>query len=127
MKSALPKVMHRIAGRPMLGHVLAVARALGAKRMVVVTAPDAEQVAALAKEWGAETVVQDRQLGTGHAVLAARAALGEFAGNVLVLFGDAPLLTAATLGKLVSRLQTGADIAALGFIADNPAGYAGTE
>ena len=123
MKSALPKVLHRIAGRPMLGHVLAVARALGAKRMVVVSAPDAEQVAALAKEWGAETAVQDRQLGTGHAVMAAKAALGNFAGNVLVLFGDAPLLTAATLGKLVNRLQTGADIAALGFIAANPTGY----
>jgi bifunctional UDP-N-acetylglucosamine pyrophosphorylase/glucosamine-1-phosphate N-acetyltransferase len=123
MKSALPKVLHRIAGRPMLGHVLAVARALGAKRMVVVTAPDAEQVAALAKEWGAETAIQDRQLGTGHAVLAARAALGEFPGNVLVLFGDAPLLTAATLGKLVNRLQAGADIATLGFLAANPTGY----
>jgi len=123
MKSALPKVLHRIAGRPMLGHVLAVARALGAKRMVVVTAPDAEQVAALAKEWGAETAVQDRQLGTGHAVLAARPALGDFSGNVLVLFGDAPLLTAATLGKLVNRLQAGADIATLGFIAANPTGY----
>jgi bifunctional UDP-N-acetylglucosamine pyrophosphorylase / glucosamine-1-phosphate N-acetyltransferase len=123
MKSALPKVLHRIAGRPMLGHVLAVARALGAKRMVVVTAPDAAPVAALAKEWGADTAVQDRQLGTGHAVLAAKTALGDFSGNVLVLFGDAPLLTAATLGKLVNRLQAGADIAALGFLAANPAGY----
>ena len=54
MKSALPKVLHKIAGRPMLGHVLAVARALGAERMVVVTAPGAEPVAALAKEWGAD-------------------------------------------------------------------------
>ena len=123
MKSALPKVLHRIAGRPMLGHVLTVARALGAKRMVVVTAPGADQVAALAKEWGAETAFQDRQLGTGHAVLAARSALGEFPGNVLVLFGDAPLLTAATLGKLVNRLQAGADIATLGFLAANPTGY----
>src|SRR5690349_3832949 len=103
MKSALPKVLHRIAGRPMLGHVLAVARALGAARTVVVTAPGAEQVAGLLKEWGAETVVQDRQLGTGHAVLAASAVLGDFPGNVLVLFGDTPLLTAATLGKLVRR------------------------
>jgi bifunctional UDP-N-acetylglucosamine pyrophosphorylase/glucosamine-1-phosphate N-acetyltransferase len=88
-----------------------------------VTAPDAAPVATLAKEWGAETAVQDRQLGTGHAVLAARAALGDFSGNVLVLFGDAPLLTAATLGKLVNRLQAGADIATLGFLAANPTGY----
>ena len=114
MKSTLPKVLHKIGGRPMLGHVLAVARALGATRIVVVTAPGADSVAALAKEWGAETVVQDRQLGTGHAVLAARAALGEFSGNVLILFGDAPLLTASTLGRLVARLES-ADIATLGF------------
>jgi bifunctional UDP-N-acetylglucosamine pyrophosphorylase/glucosamine-1-phosphate N-acetyltransferase len=122
MKSALPKVLHNIAGRPMLGHVLAVARALGAERMVVITAPGAEPVAACAKAWGVETAVQDRQLGTGHAVLAARAALGAFAGDVLVLFGDAPLLTAATLGRLVAGLET-ADIAALGFQAADPTGY----
>ena len=122
MKSALPKVLHKIAGRPMLGHVLAVARALGAERMVVVTAPGAEPVAALAKEWGAETTVQEKQLGTGHAVLAAKAALGGFSGNVLVLFGDAPLLTAATLGRMVARLDS-ADIATLGFQAADPIGY----
>jgi bifunctional UDP-N-acetylglucosamine pyrophosphorylase/glucosamine-1-phosphate N-acetyltransferase len=123
MKSTLPKVLHKIGGRPMLGHVLAVARALGAARTVVVTAPDADPVAALAKEWGADTAVQDRQLGTGHAVLSARAALGDFAGNVLTLFGDAPLLSAATLARLVGRLGEGADIAALGFRAADPTGY----
>src|SRR3954471_21282777 len=92
MKSSLPKVLHPIGGRPMLGHVLAVATALKAARMVVVTAPGADAIAALASQWGAETVVQDRQLGTGHAVLAAEKALSGFDGNVLVLFGDAPLL-----------------------------------
>jgi bifunctional UDP-N-acetylglucosamine pyrophosphorylase/glucosamine-1-phosphate N-acetyltransferase len=123
MKSALPKVLHRIGGRPMLAHVLAVARALEAERVVVVTAPDAAAIDALAKEWGAVSAVQDRQLGTGHAVLAARSALGGFAGKLLVLFGDAPLLTAATLGRLTARLDGGADIAALGFEALDPAGY----
>ena len=122
MKSTLPKVLHKIAGRPMLGHVLDVARALGAQRMVVVTAPGAEPVAALAKEWGAETAVQEKQLGTGHAVAAAKSALGGFSGNVLVLFGDAPLLTAATLGRMVARLDS-ADIATLGFQAADPTGY----
>jgi bifunctional UDP-N-acetylglucosamine pyrophosphorylase/glucosamine-1-phosphate N-acetyltransferase len=90
--------------------------------MVVVTAPGAEPVAALAKEWGADTAVQDRQLGTGHAVLAARAALGAFSGNVLVLFGDAPFLSASTLGRLIAALQA-ADIATLGFQAADPTGY----
>ena len=123
MKSSLPKVLHKIGGRPMLGHVLAVSRALGAARTVVVTAPGAAPVAALAKEWGADTVVQDRQLGTGHAVLSARDALGDFSGNVLILFGDAPLLSAPTLARLVGRLAKGADIAALGFRAADPTGY----
>jgi len=123
MRSALPKVLHAIGGRPMLAHVLAVAKGLFAARIVVVTAPEAEAVAKLAAEWGAEAVVQERQLGTGHAVLAAEQALHDFDGNLLVLFGDAPLLTAATLGRLTTRLGAGADIAALGFNAADPTGY----
>jgi len=123
MKSALPKVMHGIAGRPMLAHVLAVAKALNAARMVVVTAPGAQAVTKLAAEWGAETVVQERQLGTGHAVLAGEKPLAGFDGNLLVLFGDAPLLTAATLSRLTARLESGADLSALGFRAADPAGY----
>ena len=122
MKSALPKVMHAIAGRPMLAHVLAVAKALGPQRIVVVTAPGADPVTRLAAEWGAETMVQERQLGTGHAVLAAEKPLAGFAGNLLVLFGDAPLLTQATLSRLAARLS-GADLSALGFRAADPAGY----
>ncbi len=105
MKSALPKVLHVIGGRPMLAHVLAVTKAVNAARVVVVTAPDAGPVAALAKEWGAETVVQERQLGTGHAVLAAEGGLKGFAGNLLVLFGDTPLLSAATLSRLIASLS----------------------
>ena len=123
MKSALPKVLHPIAGRPMLAHVLAVAKGLRAARIVVVTAPEANAVGELAKQWGAETVVQDRQLGTGHAVLQAQKPLAAFDGNVLVLFGDAPLLTQETLGRLTARLGTNADIAALGFRAADPSGY----
>jgi bifunctional UDP-N-acetylglucosamine pyrophosphorylase/glucosamine-1-phosphate N-acetyltransferase len=121
MKSALPKVLHAIGGRPMLAHVLATAKALGAVRIVVVIAPNAQDVAALAREWGAESAVQDRQLGTGHAVLAAEAALSDFKGNLLVLYGDAPLVSEATLKHLVSR--AGAGLAALGFRAVDPKGY----
>jgi len=123
MKSALPKVMHKIAGRPMLAHVLAVAKALGAARIVVVTAPGAQAVTKLAAEWGAEAVVQERQLGTGHAVLAGEKSLEGFEGNLLVLFGDAPLLTQGTLSRLTARLQSGADLSALGFRAADPTGY----
>jgi bifunctional UDP-N-acetylglucosamine pyrophosphorylase/glucosamine-1-phosphate N-acetyltransferase len=123
MKSTLPKVMHGIAGRPMLAHVLAVAKALGPQRVVVVTAPGADTVMRLAAEWGAETVVQERQLGTGHAVLAGEKPLAGFDGNLLVLFGDAPLLTQSTLSRLAARLESGADLSALGFRAADPAGY----
>ena len=123
MKSALPKVLHPVAGRPMLAHVLAVAKALSATRMVVVTAPGAVKVAKVADEWGAESVPQDRQLGTGHAVLCSEEALAGFDGNLLILFGDAPLLTADTLGKLTGRLGPEAGIAALGFRAADPTGY----
>jgi bifunctional UDP-N-acetylglucosamine pyrophosphorylase/glucosamine-1-phosphate N-acetyltransferase len=123
MKSSLPKVLHPIGGRPMLGHVLAVATELKAARMVVVTAPGAEAVTKLASQWDAQSVVQDRQLGTGHAVLAAEQALSGFDGKVLVLFGDAPMLTAATLSRLIGRLGQGSDLAALGFRAANPTGY----
>ncbi|HMI96800.1 MAG TPA: bifunctional UDP-N-acetylglucosamine diphosphorylase/glucosamine-1-phosphate N-acetyltransferase GlmU, partial [Micropepsaceae bacterium] len=102
---------------------LAVAKALGAAQTVVVTAPGAEAVTKLAAEWGAETVVQERQLGTGHAVLMGEKPLAGFNGNLLVLFGDAPLLTQATLSRLTARLAKNADLSALGFRAANPAGY----
>jgi len=123
MKSALPKVMHAIGGRPMLAHVLAVAKALGAARTVVVTAPGAHAVAQLAAEWGAEAIVQERQLGTGHAVLVGEKPLAGFDGHLMVLFGDAPLLTEATLSRLTAGLGKNVDLSALGFRAANPAGY----
>jgi len=122
MKSDLPKVLHRIAGRPMLGHVLFVAKQLGPARLLVVTAPDATDIARLACEWGAESLVQQRQLGTGHAVLQSEAALTGFGGILLVLFGDTPLLTEQTLRRLVQAAdQYG--MAALGFRAAQPKGY----
>ena len=107
----------------MLAHVLGVAADLGAVHTVVVTAPDADEVADLALSRGAAWVVQDRQLGTGHAVLCAENALRDFDGDVMVLFGDTPLLTAKTLGRLPARLDAGADVAALGFRPADPTGY----
>lgn len=123
MKSALPKVLHAIAGRPMLGHVLDAAKQLDAVQITVVTAPGADGVAALTREWGGEAVTQQRQLGTGHAVLQAEPALRDFHGTALVLFGDTPLLTPGTLRRLVDCAQTGSGVAALGFRAANPRGY----
>ncbi len=93
MKSAKPKVMHAVAGRPILGHVIAAMRAAGASRIVVVTAPGAEDVRAYAASLGAESVVQDKQLGTGHAAACATPLLKDFPGVVIVTYGDMPLVT----------------------------------
>ncbi len=107
----------------MLAHVLSVARDLDAAKTVVVTSPGADSVSSLAEAYGATPVVQERQLGTGHAVASAKEALSGFDGNVLVLFGDTPMLGVATLRALVARLDAGADIAALGFKPAEPKGY----
>ena len=123
MKSALPKVLLPVGGRPMLAHVLDVAHQLGAARTIVITAADAEPVMELARQWDAETVVQDPPLGTGHAVLAAEGLLGDFDGNLLVLFGDTPSIAPRALTPLLDHLAKGADLAALGFKPADPTGY----
>ena len=113
MKSAKAKVMHAIAGLPILGHVIAAARGAGAKRIVVVLAPGAVDVEAFALRHGAETVVQDKQLGTGHAAACARNALKDFAGTVVVTYGDHPLFTAATFeASFAAQEMTGMAIVA---------------
>ena len=125
MKSGLPKVLHKIAGRTMLGHVLHAAKELGAAKAVVVHGPDMQAVekeasAVLAHCAFAE---QRERLGTGHAVSMAGAALKDFKGQVLVLYGDAPLIKAETLRELLAKLDAKHKMAVLGFAADNPQGY----
>ncbi len=102
MKSDLPKVLHPVAGVPMVQHVLAGARSLGAERTVVVVAPGMDSVARAVKP--AATAVQKKQLGTGDAVKAARKALAGFDGDVVVLFGDTPLLRPATIEAVLNAL-----------------------
>lgn len=125
MKSSLPKVLHKIGGRSMLGHVLAVAQSIGADALSVVVGPGMEVVRAEAEAQapGAKVFVQQAQRGTADAVLAAREALASHAGDVLVLYADTPLLPAATLEALRTRLDAGAGIAVLGFEAADPTGY----
>ncbi len=101
MKSALPKVMHAIAGRPMIGHVLDNLAPLNPSPVVVVLAPGMASVAEAVAPHA--TAIQERQLGTGHAVLAARQALGAPSGDLLILYGDTPLISTATLQRLVER------------------------
>jgi bifunctional UDP-N-acetylglucosamine pyrophosphorylase/glucosamine-1-phosphate N-acetyltransferase len=112
MKSATPKVMHKVAGLPILGHVIAAARGAGVVRIVVVMAPDAEDVRAYAASRGAETVIQERQLGTGHAAAAAAPALAGFDGDVVICYGDMPLMTEATLAASFAARGKGLAIVA---------------
>ena len=77
MKSAKPKVMHEVAGLPILGHVIAAARGAGVERVVVVTALGMQDVRDYAASLGVESAIQDKQLGTGHAALCAQSVLGE--------------------------------------------------
>lgn len=121
MKSPLPKVLHPIAGRTMLGHVLTTARALDPARLVVVTRPDAEAIAAAAAP--AETAIQNEQRGTGHAVLAAAEALKDFRGDVLILYADTPLLTQETLQRVLAARAAGAAVVVLGFRPADPGPY----
>jgi bifunctional UDP-N-acetylglucosamine pyrophosphorylase/glucosamine-1-phosphate N-acetyltransferase len=125
MRSSLPKVLHRIAGRSMLGHVLALSRSVGGEKLAVVVGPDMEAVRreALAAAPGASVHVQTNQLGTADAVLAAREAIAAHAGDLLVLFADTPLITAETIGKLLGELDRGAELAVLGFEARDAGSY----
>lgn len=126
MRSALPKVMHCIGNRPLLGHVLATCEAAGVDRLAVVVGPDAppvtEYLAAAAP--AARRFVQRERLGTAHALLAARDALEAHSqGCVLVLFGDSPLVSIETLEKLRCALIDGAAVAVAGFTTAMPGGY----
>lgn len=123
MKSSLPKVLHAIGGRAMISHILDTVDGLGASRAVVVVGPGMDNVAAEVAPH--DTVLQDPQLGTGHAVMQARDALAGFDGDVLVLYGDTPLITSNTLAAMLDA-RAGADdpaVVVLGFRPDDPAEY----
>ena len=113
MKSALAKVLHPIAGRPMLHYPLAAAEALRPQRLIVVVGRDAEQVGEAIGD-RAELVLQSQQRGTGHAVLQAARTLEGFRGDVLILYGDTPLLRAETLARMLRhKAESGADLVLL--------------
>jgi bifunctional UDP-N-acetylglucosamine pyrophosphorylase/glucosamine-1-phosphate N-acetyltransferase len=120
MKSAKPKVLHAVAGLPILGHVIAAIRGAGVERVVVVSAPNMEALRGYASSLGAENAIQDKPLGTGHAALAARSVLGSFDGTLIVTYGDMPIVTSATF--LASfEAQTRAGMAIVAFESSNKA------
>ena len=126
MRSAVPKVLHPLAGRPMMEHVLAHAWALLPERVVLVVGPELESAAGgfVGCAGSLDSVVQDEPLGTAHAVAQTRPLLEDFGGDVLVLYADTPLVRAETLQRLVlARREGGCAAAVLGFRPDDPAEY----
>ena len=123
MKSAKPKVLHEIAGRPMVSHLLGTVAALNAEKSIVVVAPSMQNVRDVVAP--ATIAVQEEALGTGHAVAAALQELDGFDGDVLVLYGDTPLMTLETLEKMIAKRREDDQTAVvvLGFEPDDPLEY----
>src|SRR6478752_10826225 len=99
MKSDLHKVLHPIAGRPMLGHLVEAVAALDPAHIVIVAGSGREQIEAFARPLGLSVAVQADQLGTAHAVAQGQAALGDFDGDVIILYGDVPLVSTETMTR----------------------------
>ncbi|MGN6411361.1 MAG: bifunctional UDP-N-acetylglucosamine diphosphorylase/glucosamine-1-phosphate N-acetyltransferase GlmU [Nitrobacter sp.] len=125
MRSALPKVLHPVAGQTLLAHVLAAAPAGPGTSLAVVVGPGHEAVADEAKRVRPDvmTFVQRERLGTAHAVLAAREVISAGADDLVIAFGDTPLISADTFARMRKPLRDGASLAVLGFHAADPTGY----
>ena len=124
MKSDMPKVLHQIGGQALFAHAVEAGRALEADRTILVVGHGAQAVTEAAHRFdpSLEIVIQTEQLGTGHAVKAARETLADFDGDVVVLLGDTPFISADTLQK-VSTARNSADVVIVGFHAADPARY----
>lgn len=124
MQSDKPKVLHELAGAPLLFHALASGETLDPEKTIVVTGHGADSVEAAATDWNPQitSVRQTEQLGTGHAVAQALPALAGFSGNAVVLYGDTPFVSAQTLERLI-QARVEADLVVLGFEADDPGLY----
>ncbi|MGC1552002.1 MAG: bifunctional UDP-N-acetylglucosamine diphosphorylase/glucosamine-1-phosphate N-acetyltransferase GlmU [Bradyrhizobium sp.] len=125
MRSSMPKVLHPVAGQSLLAHVLSAAPAGAGHSRAVVVGPDHQAVAGEVRRYrgDAETFVQRDRQGTAHAVLSAREALARGTDDLIVAFGDTPLISAATFTRLRAALKQGAALAVLGFRAADPTGY----
>ncbi|HEU4525371.1 MAG TPA: NTP transferase domain-containing protein, partial [Gemmatimonadales bacterium] len=125
MRSATPKVLHRLAGRPLIDHVLRAATTLSPATTTVVVGHEAARLRAHLEAWpGTRTVLQEPQLGTGHALLTAEPALKGQTGTVVLLSGDVPLLSPASLAALLTRhLESGAAATVVTAMVERPFGY----
>lgn len=124
MESDLPKVLHHLAGAPMLLHVMKSSATLEPERLVIIAGHGADAVGAVARDYSetAQVVLQSEQLGTGHAVSQAKSAMADCTGDVIVLYGDTPFVRPETLQALLAARKT-ADIVVLGFQAANAGRY----
>ena len=122
MKSSRSKVLHPVGGRPMIDWVTALARGAGVEKIVCVVGEGNADVRAAAEAQGLDIAIQEPQLGTGHAVQCAKAALDGFEGQVVVLYADTPLITGETLARVFDAFETHA-MSVLGFEPEDPAAY----
>jgi bifunctional UDP-N-acetylglucosamine pyrophosphorylase/glucosamine-1-phosphate N-acetyltransferase len=124
MKSALPKVLHPLGGKPLFIHVLDTAKRLNPTRVAVVVGHGAEAVKRAYPDDNLAWVIQARQLGTGHAVLCAKNIFEDFSGDIIILSGDVPLIHEKTLSAMLeTHRQCGASVTVLTANVDDPQGY----
>jgi bifunctional UDP-N-acetylglucosamine pyrophosphorylase/glucosamine-1-phosphate N-acetyltransferase len=125
MQSDLPKVLHKVAGAPLLIHAMRAGEGIDAQKTIVVAGHGAKLVEKAALDYNpdAQIVIQSEQLGTGHAVDQAREVLSDFDGDAFILYGDTPFITPETLSKMADARTNGASVVVLGFDAPPPTGY----
>ena len=125
MKSSLPKVLHKVGGRAMVDWSIDLARQVGCEKIIVVISKTSDELRGhIIDQLGQEAIaVQDPPLGTGHAVQAAEEAMAGFAGDLVVLYGDTPLIPASAIEALFGEIEGGADVGVLGFEAAEPGAY----
>lgn len=124
MKASLPKVLHRLCGRPMLQYVLDVLDSLKPEKKIIVVGKHHQEISDAVSGLGISFAIQKEPKGTGDALMRAGEELGRFKGTILVLYGDTPLITAHTLRRFLNRSKKNSDgLSVLSFIAENPEGY----
>lgn len=121
MKSDLPKVLMPVDNKPMIRHIIDTLEELKVKKIITVIAPDGEAVKREVAPY--PTCIQEKQLGTGHAVLSACDHFRGFTGDILVVFGDQPLYTKESMKKMLKKRAEGFSVVCMGFRPDDPARY----